>query len=123
MTLEAIFKAVDQITPVVRGIETNTRNLEKTTSSAMSNIGTYFKGALSVSAVIGFGKSLLDAADATVKLSDKTGIAIEPLQRLKYIAEQSGNSIDEVSKAVTQMQDRLAGGDKSAVKALDTLGL
>jgi len=79
--------------------------------------------AFSATAVIGFGKAILDDADALVKLSDKTGIAIEPLQRLKYAAEQSGNSLEDVTNSVSMLQQRLGDGDKSAVAALGKLGL
>lgn len=74
-------------------------------------------------AAINFGKQLLADADALTKLSDKTGIGIEAIQRLKYIAEQSGNTLDQVTAAVSQLQNRLAEGDKSAVGALRALGL
>lgn len=77
----------------------------------------------SVGSVVAFGKALLDDADALVKLSDKTGIALEPLQRLKYIAEQSGNTLDDVTSAVSMFQKRVAGGDDSAEQALRDLGI
>jgi hypothetical protein len=80
-------------------------------------------GLMSVTAVVGFGKEILDDADALVKLSDKTGIAIEPLQRLKYAAEQSGNTFEQVTSAVSMMQKRLAEGDKSAAGAMRQLGI
>src|SRR5262245_24614356 len=89
---------------------------------AISAAGLFGLG-LGCERVVAFGRALLDAADATVKLSDKTCIAIEPLQRLQYVAEQSGNTLEQVTKAVTQMQNRLAEGDKSAVGALQQLGL
>jgi len=79
--------------------------------------------AFSATAVIGFGKAILDDADALVKLSDKTGIAIEPLQRLKYAAEQSGNTLENVTTSISMLQQRLGDGDKSAVAALGKLGL
>ena len=79
--------------------------------------------ALSVAGLVGFGKALLDDADALVKLSDKTGIAIEPLQRLKYAAEQSGNTFEQITSAVSMMQKRLSGGDDSALGALKQLGI
>jgi hypothetical protein len=82
-----------------------------------------FGVAFSVGAVVQFGRELLADADALVKLSEKTGIAIEPLQQLKHLAEQSGVSLESMSGAITQMQIRIAGGDKSAVGALRALGL
>lgn len=78
---------------------------------------------LSAASIVTFGKQILADADAVQKLSDKTGIGVEAVQRLKYAAEQSGNTFEQVTSAVSQMQNRLAEGDKSAVGALNQLGL
>jgi hypothetical protein len=77
--------------------------------------------AFSVDAVIGFGKSLLDTADQLVKVSDQTGITIEDVQRLSYIAEQSGNTLDELTSAASKLQATL--GDKKVAEAVSALGL
>lgn len=91
--------------------------------NSLSPLAGAFGIAFSATAIIGFGKEVLADADALVKMSDKTGEAIEPLQRLKYTAEQSGNSFEQITGAVTQMQNRLASGDGSAIGALKELGL
>lgn len=101
----------------------STKKFGTDVGGASAGIASSLTKLVSIGALTAFGKQLLDAADATVKLSDKTGIAIEPLQRLQYIAGQSGNTIEQVSSAVSQMQKRLAGGDKSAIGALNQLGL
>lgn len=77
----------------------------------------------SVGAVINFGRRVLDSADALVKLSDKTGVTINGLNRLQAAGDDAGNSIDEITQAITMMQDRVAGGDKSALRAIEKLGL
>ena len=71
--------------------------------------------AMGASVVGSFGlmfKSFADNADALSKMSQKTGIAVESLQELKYAADLSGTSIDSVlvgvrylSKAVTEARD------------------
>jgi hypothetical protein len=86
-------------------------------------LGPMIATTFSVGAVIGFAKELLSTADATVKMADKTGMSIEAVQRLGFVAEQSGNSLDQVSSAVSQLQRRLADGDKGAVAALRQLGI
>jgi len=78
---------------------------------------------LSVSALVGFGKALLNDADALVKMSDRTGISIQALQRLQVAGDDAGNTIEEMSSAINQMQNRLAGGDASATGALQKLGM
>ena len=103
----------------VKKSSTDTQGL----GEALKDIEKRMVQAFSVGAVLSFGKELLADADALVKLSDKTGIAIEPMQRLKYAAEQSGNTFEQVTSAVSMMQMRLAGGDDSATGALARLGL
>jgi hypothetical protein len=91
-------------------------------SQANGLLGTFGIG-LSVGAVVGFGKALLDDADALTKMSDKTGISIEGLQRLQVAGDDAGNSLDDLTGAVNMMQKRLGGGDASALGALKQLGL
>lgn len=79
--------------------------------------------AFSIRAIVDFVGQLFDAADQLTKLSDKTGIGVEALQRLGAVAADSGNSIDQITAAISQMQKRLAGGDQSAVRALEELHL
>lgn len=78
---------------------------------------------LSVGAVVSFGKALLDDADALTKMSDRTGVSITGLQRLQVAGDDAGNSIEEMTGAINQMQNRLASGDQSAVVALRKLNV
>jgi len=91
-------------------------------SSAMSLAAT-LGVAFSVGAVVNFGRELLTTADALVRIHDRTGLTISDVQRLSFVADQSGNSIDELTSAIGQMQNRLASGDKSAVQAVKELGI
>jgi hypothetical protein len=88
-----------------------------------SSLAGAFGVTLGVGAVVKFGKALLDDADALVKLSDKTGMSVDAVQRLKYIAEQSGNTLEQLTSAVSMLQRRLANGDDSAIAALRGLGI
>ncbi len=99
--------------------EVGLSSLISTASGLAAAVGVGF----SVGAVVNFGKSILADADALVKMSDKTGISIAALQRFQVAADDSGNTIEDITGAVNQMQNRLAGGDASAVGALQKLGL
>ena len=77
----------------------------------------------SVGAVVNFAKGIFDAAGSLVVLSDQTGISIEGLQRLEAAGDDAGNSVKDMAGAVNQLQNRLAEGDKSAVGALEELGI
>ena len=76
---------------------------------------------LSIGAVVAFGKSVLDLADNIVKVSDRTGLATDDVQRLQFIAEQSGNSIDDLAGSISKLQVRLADGKAKA--GIEALGL
>lgn len=78
---------------------------------------------LSIGAIVGFGKALLDTADNIVKVADTTGMTTEEVQKLKYVAEQSGNSLEQMTSAVGKLQQNLVSGDKGAVAAVKALGL
>ena len=87
------------------------------------NLASAFGVTFSIGAVVSFGRELLRAADELTKLHDKTGISIEGLQRFQVAGDDAGNTIDEISNAIVKLSDKLVSGDKSAVGALEKLGL
>ncbi len=78
---------------------------------------------LGINALVGFGRELLRTGDELVRVADRTGLTTDEVQRLQYIAGQSGNSLDEMTSAVGRLQNGLVTGDKSAVAAVKALGL
>lgn len=86
-------------------------------------VGSVLGVAFSLGSVVAFGREIINDADAISRMSDQTGIGIEALQRLRGIADDSGNSIEQLTSAISMMQNRLAHGDKNAVSAVDALGL
>jgi hypothetical protein len=76
---------------------------------------------LSIGAVIQFGRSLLELGDNVMKVHDRTGLATDDVQRLQFIAEQSGNSIDDLTGSISKLQVRLADG--KGRKGIEALGL
>lgn len=73
--------------------------------------------------LVSFTGELLRMGDQIVKVADRTGLTTDQVQRLQYVANQSGNTIEDLTSAIGQMQDRLASGDASAVAALKSLNL
>ena len=113
----------------IAGFKKDTEGATGTTSglgSALrgaSSLAGIFGVALSAAGLVRFGKELLDDADATVKLADKLGMSVTAVQDLKYIAEQSGNTLEQLTSAVSMLQKRLGAGDDSAIAALKGLGI
>jgi hypothetical protein len=78
---------------------------------------------LSIGAVVSFVKDISAAADSLVKMHDKTGISIEGLQRFQAAGDDAGNTLEDITQAIVKMEDKLVGGDKSALTALEHLGI
>ena len=78
---------------------------------------------LGAGALVSFATSAIKAADEIGDLALKMGVSVEATQRFRFAARQSGSDIEDVSRAVVQMNDRLATGDKSTVSALESAGL
>ncbi len=67
-----------------------------------------------------------EMGDAVNKASQRTGIAVETLSALKYAAEQSGASFEDLESAIRKMEKAIfeaEGGSKGAMEALAGLGL
>lgn len=77
-----------------------------------------------VVAALGAGaRAALSYADSLTKLSDRTGISAEQLQRLDAVASASGNTVDQVADAVNQFQKRLVEESDATTAALSSIGL
>jgi hypothetical protein len=130
-----VSEAVEKYRALGRTAPASLLAMEKATRAAQSpmtgmlgllrGLGPAIGGAFSATAVIGFARAALDAADSLEKLHDQTGISFQGLQRLQRAGDDAGNSIEDITSAVSQMQRRLAeakpGDDFS--RALEQLGI
>lgn len=91
--------------------------------TAMRSVAGAFGVALSVGAVVSFGKSVIDAASDIHDMGLKIGISSEAVQGFKFAAEQAGSTLDAVGTAITRMNVNLSEGDKGTVAALTKAGL
>ena len=120
-------------------------SIDKTTSKAEksgSKIGSAFssivKGAAAVGTAVVAGATAIgtaayksamstaEQADYIDKLSERTGINREELQRWKHAADQSGVSVDSFKNGIKKMSDVVDdanNGSKTAATAIDRLGL
>src|SRR5262245_45360647 len=116
----------EQIPPVMQKAADATKQIPKNITAAeeaAKGLATALGGVFSIQALVNFGKELLDTADHIQKVADQTGLLTDEVQQLEYIGSQTGNSLDEMTSAVTQMQNRIASGDDSAIAALKRLNL
>jgi hypothetical protein len=111
----------------IQKIESNFRKIEAR-ASELKSIGAKFAvfgGAIVGGLGLAF-KSFANNADELSKLSQKTGIAVESLQELKYAAQTSGTSIDSVvmgtrnlSRTITEAAD----GNKTYCDSFKKIGI
>jgi hypothetical protein len=117
------------IVDVAANVANLTRDVDKinakldSVGGAADAVGGYLAKAFTVTAVVTAAKEVIDFTGRLSDLSAKTGISVRELQRLDYAGQQVGASLDQTTMAVSQLQNRLAGGDKSALAALNQLGI
>lgn len=83
-------------------------------------------GAAALGAFGALTKVFVDFGSALQDMHDRTGLSIEALSELNFIADQTGSSMEDVEAAVRAMQRKigdLASGSKSAAEAFEALGL
>jgi predicted nucleic acid-binding Zn-ribbon protein len=98
------------------------READKTTQS-ISSLGQAvlrYAGPAAIGLAI---KQTLAYADSIETLSKQTGIAPGKLQALEFSAKQFNIALDPLARSISMMSDRIGSGDKSAVSALERLGL
>ena len=96
----------------------------KSLLSGLNKIFDIFKAG--VSSVTSFTSAASSTADEIAKLSDATGVAVEPLQVFQQLATYNGISGDKLGEALKRMTKRLAEaklGFGEALPALNRLGL
>jgi len=71
--------------------------------------------------ILGMVTSTANAGDALRDMSMRTGVTVEALSELGYAAELSGNDLEGIEGAITNMQKTLGGGKGD--KALKAIGL
>lgn len=132
----ADLNGIVSITKELRGVEATAKDasaglagLDKETTAANTSSTNWRStlGAVSGAlAALGVKDIVGDVLELTSKLSDlsaQTGISVEGLQRLDFIAQQNGRTLETLTSAIGMMGDRLVSGDKSAVAAVAQLGL
>jgi hypothetical protein len=123
MTIATLIVDVLANTAQIQGDVDKINSKLDSVGGAANAVGGYLAKAFTLTAVAAAAKDVVDFAGRISDLSAKTGISVRELQRLEYAGNLVGVSLDQATMAVTQMQNRLAGGDKSAVGALAQLGL
>lgn len=96
---------------------------KKDTAASTDLLASKIRNVLVGGALLAAIKSSADYADRLEELSVQTGMSIKALQQFDYAAKANGSSLEAVTRAAGTFQDRLAGGDKSVLRALERLSI
>src|SRR5689334_6067169 len=97
----------------------STKEVLTTNGTGMTVIGAAISGAL-----IAAAKSAANYGDTLAKASQRTGASVEELAKLKFAAEQSGASFDDLNaglRFLAKNAEAAAGGSKEQSQAFKNL--
>jgi hypothetical protein len=113
--------------------EAEVDKLKNTVAAKSSQMASYMQSAMNImfgasalAAIIKFIASVVKAGDALYDMSRRFDISVENLSRLKYAADQSGVSVDEIATAIKFLSKNVVeanSGNANLQKAFDTLGV
>ena len=95
----------------------------ETSTGLLGGMGAQLAGLFTLGAIVAFGNTVLDAGDKIMKMADQTGLGIDQIQKLQYIAGQSGSSVESLVGAVQNLQLRLGDESSGAAGAVGKLGI
>ena len=73
--------------------------------------------------VANFAGELMRTSDEILKVHERTRFSIASVQELGYIGNQTSVSMNELTTAISQLQNRIGEGNSNTVGALGRLGL
>jgi len=126
-TIERLYKLTVDGTQAARSlkqIEDATARLDARMASSIDGIrkfGAQLAAAVSIGAVVHGFQRIIDSMDELSKASQKVGIAAEELQRLRYAADLSGVSAEELDKALVKLSQAMTSLDDKGNKAAGVL--
>jgi hypothetical protein len=128
--LDAQFKAAERsMVTAERSIEKlreSKRKLGEETDKTGSKYGNLTSAIARFASVAVIGtaiKRTTDYASSLNDLSQQTGIGVTALQKFSFVASQSGQSLEAVTRGIARMQDGIGGGNKAVEKGITALGL
>lgn len=132
--LKAILSAVDKMSPTLKAIANQAKTTRKylgdvgsSVSNLTSKLGVPIAALSALSAGFSIGaikhavEGFAETSESLIKLSLRSGIAAEQLQRLKYVAEQSGVDAEALAGGIGKLNVNI--GNAVAGKNKDLVGL
>lgn len=128
---ELIVSITTNVTELNKGLKDAKANVEKTSGEIIKTTEKVSKGLLAMGAVItgAFAlmvKSSVDYSDQIFEVSQKTGIAVETLSKLKFVAEQTESSFEALAtgfKFLNKNISEAVDGNKELQQAFLKVGI
>ncbi len=120
--LNIVYRIAADITGLQSGVDKAAAATEGLQSS-VSKMGTAIAGAFTVGAIEQFALTVIGAASAFQKMADQTGLSVEEVQKLDFVAGQTDVSIGSLVGAVQNLQQRLGDDNSGAAGAMAKLGI
>jgi tetratricopeptide (TPR) repeat protein len=95
----------------------------KSLGGAARTVAGAFGLAFSTGQIIAFGKEIGEFSGKMLDLRDQTRISTDALQAFNIAGSDVGLTIDDIVNAADQLAKRVGGGDDSAERALQKLGI
>lgn len=119
--LKVLLTADDKASATVKGAGTNIRTTAMNIGKSYAILGGVIAGVFGVSM-----KSFIDTGDKLDKMSRQTLISVESLEKLHYIANLSGTSLESMNTMILKMKlnmDMAVEGTGPAVESFEMLGI
>ncbi len=121
-TLNVIYKIAADISGLQSGVERAAQATEKM-RDGLASLQRSVIEAFSGDAVVEFAKGMLEAGHNIEKMAAQTGIGVDQVQKLQYIAGQSGSAVESLVGAMQNLEQRIGSENSGAAGAMAKLGI
>ena len=121
-SVEGLERGLNKLDRQATGLQGNFGRLRGIAGGLGSALGSVVP-AIGIAGLAAFGKRSIDAADNLNDLNQRTGVAVETLDKFGKAANDSGSSLDEVAKAMGKLAKGIVDPASKASEALKSIGV
>ena len=121
-SVEGLANGLNKLDRQATGLQGNFGRLKGIAGGLGSALGSVVP-AIGLAGLAAFGKRSIDAADNLNDLNQRTGVAVETLDKFGKAANDSGSSLDEVAKAMGKLAKGIVDPASKASEALKSIGV
>jgi TP901 family phage tail tape measure protein len=121
-SVEGLERGLNKLDKQATGLQGNFGRLRGIAGGLGSALGSVVP-AIGIAGLAAFGKRSVDAADNLNDLSQRTGVAVETLDKFGKAANDSGSSLDEIAKAMGKLAKGIVDPASKASEALKSIGV